>query len=100
MHSYVDAYSGKRKSSAYFAKMEHKRRLAKLCTEAHGMPVVWSDYAPYVSGIGCAPANGAFMKRKYRSPQSAYYQRAENRRVRHGDEALQNADYRKACTAW
>ena len=106
MHTYIDPFSGKRKSSNYVRKLDHRKRLKQLHDSAgdgYPCPVGWSAYAPFDwtnPGSPRAHADDAFLKRYYRSRYAKYARVQSNRKVRRTRNVPQHCGYRRVFDFW
>lgn len=106
MHTYIDPFSGKRKSSNYARKVDHRNRLKRLHDSAgdgYPCPVAWSAFAPFDwtnPGSPRAHADDAFLKRFYRSPYAKYARTRSNRKVRRTTDVPQYGGYRRIYDFW
>jgi hypothetical protein len=102
-HKYYDPFSGKPKSERYYRHQKHKQKMQKLYSEVgdwYPSPVAWSDYELFEWGQPSRPAEGAHLKRLYKTRYAKYCRKVANHKVRHTEDVPQYGGYRKAFEYW
>lgn len=104
MHSWVDPYSGKRKSNRHYRNRRAKQRMRRLydcgADRWYPWPVTYSNYEWDSISYQAYPAKNAHLERNWRGRRSKYLKTVAHRKARRCNHEVYNDTYHKQFDFW